>query len=142
MVLMAVGASVMEALGAHEMLDAQGIQATVVDCRFIKPLDAALAVDLARRIPRIVTIEENVRQGGFGSAVLEALNDAGLNSVAVERIGLPDAFVEHGRQSLLRSKYGLDAASIARTALRFFQRNGRAPVDNRPLESKIASIRL
>ena len=141
-VLMAVGASVMEAIGAHEVLDAQGIQATVVDCRFIKPLDVALALDLARRIPRIVTIEENVRQGGFGSAVLEALNDAGLNSVAVERIGLPDAFVEHGRQPLLRSKYGLDAASIARTALRFLQRNGRAPADDRPLGNKIASIRL
>ncbi|MCK7514509.1 MAG: hypothetical protein MZV70_67865 [Desulfobacterales bacterium] len=65
----------------------QGVQATVVDGRFVKPLDAALIVDLARRIPRIVTVEENVRQGGFGSAVLEALNDAGIRHVAVERIG-------------------------------------------------------
>ncbi len=140
-VLMAVGASVMEAVTAHGLLAEQGVQATVVDCRFIKPLDSEFAVDLARRIPRVLTIEENVRQGGFGSAVLEAFNDAGLNSVAVERIGLPDAFVEHGPQSLLRNKYGLNAAAITRTTLRFLQQNDYAPVADRPFRTRIASAR-
>jgi 1-deoxy-D-xylulose-5-phosphate synthase len=103
------------------------VQATIVDCRFVKPIDAALIIDLARRVPRVVTVEENVRQGGFGSAVLEALNDAGLMSVAVERIGLPDTFVEHGPQALLRATYGLDAAGVANTALHLLQQNDFPP---------------
>jgi 1-deoxy-D-xylulose-5-phosphate synthase len=139
-VLMAVGASVMEALAARALLADQGIQATVVDCRFIKPLDVSLAVELARRTPRVLTIEENVRQGGFGSAVLEALNDAGLHSVAVERIGLPDAFVEHGPQTLLRNKYGLNAAAIARATLRFLQQNNHAPTADHSFRTPKASV--
>ncbi len=140
-VLMAIGASVMEALAAHDLLADQGIQATVVDCRFVKPLDVSLAVDLARQTPRILTIEENVRQGGFGSAVLEAFNDAGLNSVALERIGLPDAFVEHGPQSLLRNLYGLNAAAIARTAFRFLKQNDYVPNAGHSFHTRIAFIR-
>jgi len=140
-VLMAVGAAVMEALAAHGLLADQGIQATVVDGRFVKPLDVSLAVELARQTPRVLTIEENVRQGGFGSAVLEAFNDAGLTSVAVERIGLPDAFVEHGPQTLLRSIYGLDAAGIARAALRFLQQNDYIPNTGRSFHTRLASVR-
>ena len=117
-VILAVGVSVPEALKAHAMLVDQRVQATVVDGRFVKPVDADLLVDLVRRIPRLVTVEENVRQGGFGSAVLEALNDAGIHHVPIERIGIPDTFVEHGAQSLLRAKYGLDARAIANAALR------------------------
>jgi 1-deoxy-D-xylulose-5-phosphate synthase len=141
-VLLSVGSSVMEALKAHGLLAEQGVQATVVDCRFVKPLDAALTLDLARRIPRVLTIEENVRQGGFGSAVLEAINDAGLNSVAVERIGLPDAFVEHGPQALLRNKYGLGAAAITQATLRFLQQNDYPPAADRSFRTRLASAGL
>jgi 1-deoxy-D-xylulose-5-phosphate synthase len=140
-VLLAIGAAVSEALKAHDLLAKQRVQATVVDGRFVKPLDAALIVDLARRLPRIVTVEENVRQGGFGSAVLEALNDAGLVSVGVERIGLPDAFVEHGPQTLLRAKYGLDAASIADAALRFLQQGDTPPAAERRFRTERVSAR-
>ena len=86
---------------------------------------------LHRRVPRIVTVEENVRQGGFGSAVLEVLNDAGLASVAVERIGLPDAFVEHGPTALLRAKYGLNAAGVADAALHLLRQNDFPPATAR-----------
>jgi 1-deoxy-D-xylulose-5-phosphate synthase len=140
-VLMAVGASVMEALAASSLLADQGILATVVDCRFIKPLDVSLVVELARRTPRVLTIEENVRQGGFGSAVLEAFNDAGLHSVAVERIGLPDTFVEHGPQTLLRNKYGVNAAAIARATLRLLQQNDYAPAVGHTFHTQIVSVR-
>jgi 1-deoxy-D-xylulose-5-phosphate synthase len=140
-VLLAVGASVVEALKAHGLLADQGVQATVVDCRFVKPLDAERITDLACRIPRIVTVEENVRQGGFGSAVLEALNDAGLFSVAVERIGLPDAFVEHGPQALLRAKYGLAAAAITNTTLRFLRQNDHPPLSDRSFPTRRVSAR-
>jgi 1-deoxy-D-xylulose-5-phosphate synthase len=139
-ILLAVGAAVMEAVKAHALLADQGIQATVVDGRFVKPLDVGLIVALARRIPRIVTIEENVRQGGFGSAVLEALNDVGLASVAVERIGLPDAFVEHGPQVLLRTKYGLNASAIAAAALHLLQQKDGLPPVDRLFQVRMASL--
>jgi 1-deoxy-D-xylulose-5-phosphate synthase len=114
--VLAVGRMVYEALDACAELSKQGISAAVVNCRFVKPLDIELIGSLAKKIPRIITIEENVRQGGFGSAVLEALNDAGITGFQLERIGIPDTFVEHGPQNLLRSKYGIDAAAIVETA--------------------------
>jgi 1-deoxy-D-xylulose-5-phosphate synthase len=81
-------------------------------------LDVDLICSLATKIPRIITIEENVRHGGFGSAVLEALSDEGVTGVQVERIGVADTFVEHGPQQLLRSLYGIDAPAIVKAAER------------------------
>ncbi len=114
--ILAIGRSVCEALDAHSELTQLGISATVVNCRFVKPLDVELICSLAKKIPRIITVEENVRQGGFGSAVLEEFNDSGITGFQLERIGIPDTFVEHGPQNLLRSKYGIDAEAIVETA--------------------------
>ncbi|MBE9543511.1 MAG: 1-deoxy-D-xylulose-5-phosphate synthase [Proteobacteria bacterium] len=116
--ILAIGKSVGDALEAGRRLKEQGISATVVNCRFVKPLDVELISSLVARIPRVITVEENVRQGGFGSAVLEALNDAGINGLHVERIGVADTFVEHGPQQLLRSIYGVDAAAIVKAAVK------------------------
>ena len=90
----------------------------MVNCRFIKPLDSELIGTLAQKIPRIITVEENVLSGGFGSAVLETLSDARISGVQVERIGIADTFVEHGSQQLLRSLYGIDAAAIVKAGER------------------------
>jgi 1-deoxy-D-xylulose-5-phosphate synthase len=114
--ILAIGRSVIEALEAQSELSQLGISATVVNCRFVKPLDVELICSLANKHSRIITVEENVRQGGFGSAVLEAFNDSGITGYQMERIGIPDLFVEHGPQNLLRSKYGIDAAAIVKTA--------------------------
>jgi 1-deoxy-D-xylulose-5-phosphate synthase len=81
-------------------------------------LDSEGIVSLALRIPRIITVEENMRQGGFGSAVLECLSDAGLTDIAMLRIGIGDTFVEHGDPQLLRSRYGVDATAIVQAAQR------------------------
>jgi 1-deoxy-D-xylulose-5-phosphate synthase len=116
--ILAIGRSVNDALIAHATLAEQGISATVVNCRFVKPLDVDLIGALAREIPRIITVEENVRQGGFGSAVLEGLSDQGITGFRLECIGIPDIFVEHGPQKMLRSKYGIDASSIVDAAKR------------------------
>ncbi len=116
LLILAVGHSVSEALSARDILAKEGISATVVNCRFIKPLDMALILSLVRQIPRVITVEENVRQGGFGSAVLEGLNDAGIYDFSLKRIGIGDRFVEHGPQQLLRSNYGVDAGAIVQTA--------------------------
>lgn len=116
--ILAIGRSVGDALEAHATLKEEGIASTVVNCRFVKPLDVALIRSLARRIPRIITVEENVRQGGFGSAVLEALSDENPFEFYIERLGVRDTFVEHGPQNLLRSKYGIDVPAIVKAAVR------------------------
>lgn len=123
--LLGIGRSVYDALEAAERLNERGISTTVVDGRFIKPLDADLFCELATRIPLIITIEENVLQGGFGSAVLECLNDAGLQGYTMKRLGIPDTFVEHGSQNVLRSKYGLDTDGIVKAALEMIEQSPR-----------------
>jgi len=115
LLILAIGRSVPEAMAAHSKLIELGISATVVNCRFVKPIDTDLICSLTKEIPRIITVEENVRQGGFGSAVLECLSDKGI-PFHLERIGVPDTFVEHGALDLLRSKYGIDAQGIVETA--------------------------
>jgi 1-deoxy-D-xylulose-5-phosphate synthase len=116
LLMVAVGSMVPVALTAAHRLSGEGIQATLVNARFVKPLDADLITELAAQIPRIVTIEENVLQGGFGSAILEALTDAGLGGFKFRRLGIPDQFVEHGPQKLLRHKYGLDVDGVIQAA--------------------------
>jgi 1-deoxy-D-xylulose-5-phosphate synthase len=111
--ILALGASVAPSLEAAVELATQGIKATVVNVRFAKPLDTKLINDLASRIKRIVTVEENVLTGGFGSSVARLLQESGHSDVAVKNIGVPDEFIEHGTQAMLRSKYGLDAKGIA-----------------------------
>ena len=116
-VILALGAMVAPALEAAGELASKGIEATVVNARFAKPLDKSLIIDLASRIKRMVTIEENVLSGGFGSSVLKLLQECGQCDVQVKNMGIPDEFVEHGTQAILRSKYGLDTEGIVRQVL-------------------------
>jgi 1-deoxy-D-xylulose-5-phosphate synthase len=120
LLILALGVAVYPALDAAAMLEEQGFSATVVNARFIKPLDEDLILTLAARHGRVLTVEENVLAGGFGSAVLELLADREL-SVAVKRLGIPDTFVEHGSPAILRQKYGLDADGILQGALAALQ---------------------
>lgn len=87
--------------------------------RFVKPLDTALVLELARSHDAIVTVEEGCRMGGAGSAVLEALAEAGL-TVPTLVLGLPDDFIEHGEHGKLLAKCGLDAAGIEQAILKRF----------------------
>jgi 1-deoxy-D-xylulose-5-phosphate synthase len=115
--ILALGASVTPSLEAAKILTSQGVEATVVNARFAKPLDKELILELAGRIKNIITVEENVLTGGFGSSVASLLHEAGKNDVTFKNIGIPDEFVEHGSQTILRAKYGLDAEGIARKVL-------------------------
>lgn len=112
--VLAVGTMVDPALRAAEMLAGEGLSLTVVNARFIKPLDRELIVDLARRTGVLITVEENALEGGFGTAVLELLEEEGLDDVKVRRLGFPDRFVEQGEQRELRAMHGLDTEGIAR----------------------------
>lgn len=120
--ILAIGSTVADALRAADLLAAKNIDAAVVNSRFVKPLDAELICGLAEKIPYVLTVEENVLQGGFGSAVLEALADGGIRDVSVRRIGIDDRFVEHGAASILRTRCGLDAEGIADAALTLIRR--------------------
>ncbi|MDO8688523.1 MAG: 1-deoxy-D-xylulose-5-phosphate synthase [Dehalococcoidia bacterium] len=119
--ILAVGAPVNEAMLAAEQLSSKGIKCAVANARFIKPLDRDLIVDLARRTGAIITVEENVLAGGFGSAVVELLASERLNGVQVDCLGIPDVFVEHGSPRQLRAKYGLDASGIVERALQLLE---------------------
>ena len=111
-VLLAVGTMVYPALEAAEILAAEGIELTVVNGRFIKPLDRELIIAMAAKTGRLFTLEENALQGGFGTAVLELLEEEGLEGIAVTRFGYPDRYIEQGEQPELRASCGLDAAGI------------------------------
>ncbi len=115
--IVAIGHTVLTALQASSILEEVGVNACVVNARFVKPLDIALIGSLAREIRYVLTVEENALEGGFGSAVLERLSELNINVLKIKRLGLPDRFVEHGSQSLLRKKLGLDADGIAKEAL-------------------------
>jgi len=121
--VIALGVTVTPALEAAEELAKEGIQATVIDGRFAKPLDEKLILETARRIKYIVTVEENVLNGGFGSRIIRLLQKTGLKDVRVKNIGIPDEFVEHGEQPILRAKYCLDKEGIARQALLLLKQN-------------------
>ena len=114
--VVAVGNCVSAALEAAEALGEQGIDATVVDARFVKPLDEDLIVGLAQRIGVIITVEDNVRAGGFGSAVAELLNDCGRDDVRLVRLGIPDEFVTFGDVERLRADVGIDTEAIVQAA--------------------------
>ena len=110
--LLAIGNMVLPSLCASEKLERDGIRTSVINARFIKPLDIATLCNIASEVKTVITIEENVLQGGFGSAVLEILSENGLSNSVSCRIGLPDEFVEHGSQAELREKFGLDIKGI------------------------------
>lgn len=116
--LIGIGATVDRCLYASEELEKQGISAAVVDARFVKPMDDGLVVPLAQRIGRVLTVEENVLAGGFGSAVLELLEEHGVQPQAVRRVGIRDVFVEHGSQAELREAHALTADAVIAEAVR------------------------
>ena len=125
--ILAVGPSVYEALKAAERLSSRGIECAVANARFIKPLDGELIVELARQTRRLVTVEENVLAGGFGSAVLELLSREHVEGVRATCLGISDVFVEHGAPDLLRAEHGLDADGIARRALQLLKASEALP---------------
>jgi 1-deoxy-D-xylulose-5-phosphate synthase len=111
--VLAIGGMVQEALGAADRLEQQGISCEVVNMRFVKPLDAELLQDITGRFKALVTLEDNVISGGFGSAVLEHLGAQRIQNVRVKVHGIPDRFVDQGTPAELHHELGLDAQGIA-----------------------------
>lgn len=114
--VLAIGNRVYPALEAAQTLADSGISATVINARFVKPLDTETIVPLAESIGKVITIEDGVVMGGFGSAVLEALAAADVTNVQVTNLGIPDEFIEHGDVQHLYALCQCDANAIARAA--------------------------
>jgi 1-deoxy-D-xylulose-5-phosphate synthase len=110
--VIAIGSVVNPALAAAKRLSEKGFNIKVINARFVKPLDDELILNTAATIKKIITIEDNVLQGGFGSAVLELLAEKGITGVQVKRLGIPDEFVNHATQAQQRQKYGLNEEGI------------------------------
>jgi 1-deoxy-D-xylulose-5-phosphate synthase len=115
--IIALGNMVYPALSVSERLEKEGVNVMVVNARFVKPMDRNLLISIASRIKRIITVEENTLTGGFGSSVLELLNDAEIPHIKVRRLGLPDEFICQGHHDELRKKYGIDEEGIYQSAL-------------------------
>ena len=114
--VIAIGNRVYPALAAAQTLADSGISATVVNARFVKPLDTETILPLAESIGKVITVEDGVVMGGFGSAVLEALAAADITDVQVTNLGIPDAFIEHGAVDHLYALCQCDANAIVRAA--------------------------
>jgi 1-deoxy-D-xylulose-5-phosphate synthase len=109
-------------------LEGEGISAAVINARFVKPIDTAMVEFYGRSVDAIVTMEDHVLHGGFGSAVLEQLSNLGLTTPVV-RIGWPDQFIEHGKPEALRAKYGISVeAALAKLRAALAKRTMQVPV--------------
>ena len=117
--LLGYGSMVYPAMQTAEILSEHGIQATVINARFAKPLDTELILPLAEKIGRVVTLEEGCLQGGFGSAVAEAVLDAGLTT-SLTRIGVPDLLVDHATPDESKAELGLTPPQMADRILKLF----------------------
>ena len=111
--LVGYGTGVQKALGAAELLAERGLDVTVADARFAKPLDTGLLAQLAAEHDLLVTLEEGVLQGGFGTAVWEALSEGPGARTRILRIGMPDRYVTHGAPNLLHEEVGFTPERIA-----------------------------
>ncbi len=115
--ILAIGSTVRPAEEAAQILASEGVNAEVINARFVKPLDESLILESVKKTGKLITVEENALQGGFGSAVMELLEEKELlGEVKVKRLGIPDRFVEHGPQDVLRKEIGIDSEGIAGAA--------------------------
>ncbi|HEY0163542.1 MAG TPA: transketolase C-terminal domain-containing protein, partial [Edaphobacter sp.] len=110
-----LGAMLPEAVRLRQMLENEGFTAAVINPRFAKPIDRGCVADFGVRASLVITLEDHVLAGGFGSAIMETLGELELN-VPVVRIGWPDTFIEHGKPEVLRVKYGINAEAALQKA--------------------------
>lgn len=115
--IVAIGSMVYPSLEAAYYLEKKGIDVAVINARFVKPMDEELLINWSLLTRNVITVEENVLQGGFGSAFLEMLERNGIAGINIKRMGIGDVFVTHGSQKILRSSFNLDSESITKEAI-------------------------
>src|SRR5205814_2728808 len=125
--IFAIGNEVWPAMKAAEILAKDGIELAVINARFIKPLDDELIQRFCNPGAKVITVEEGSLAGGFGSAIMERAQELGLTHVDYHRIGIPDEYVHHGTQDILRAQYDLHAEGIARRVREFVREGVERP---------------
>jgi 1-deoxy-D-xylulose-5-phosphate synthase len=115
--IIALGSMVMPAIEASEQLSSMGIESTLINARFVKPLDIQTILHHASKTGTVLTVEEGILSGGFGGAVIEEIAQSLTQGITVKSLGIPDRFVEHGPQEILRDTYDLSARGITKAAL-------------------------
>jgi 1-deoxy-D-xylulose-5-phosphate synthase len=119
--ILAAGSMVLPALEAHELLLNRGIKSCVINSRFIQPLDTDLICYWAKKCGRVLTVEEHILSGGFGSAVLEMFAEEGIQGIPLKRLGLPNAYTGQGNRSFLLNLHGLSGEGITHEAFKLCQ---------------------
>jgi len=126
--IFAIGVEVWPAMQAAEILAKENIDVAVINARFIKPLDDELIARYCKPDAKVITVEEGSLAGGFGSAVMERAQQIGIKNVEFHRIGIPDEYVHHGAQEVLRAQFDLHAEGIARRVREFLAGEHHAEV--------------
>jgi len=121
LLLLSIGTTLSKCMDAAEQLSRKGIEAAVINARFVKPLDRDLILTWAGNTGHVVTVEEHMKAGGFGSAVLELFSDEGLASIATARVGIEDHFVEHGPREALCRRQGISTEGVMKAAFRVLE---------------------
>jgi 1-deoxy-D-xylulose-5-phosphate synthase len=135
--IVAYGSMVYPAVEAAKVLLKSGVRAMVVNARFVKPIDNEMVCEIARDFDLMITVEDAYLSGGFGSAVLEVLEENGISDkIKVIRMGVPDVIVPHGDPQILLAEYGLSADGIAERTLKSLDE-----LDERPLERRIRAVK-
>ena len=127
LLILAIGSMVYPALDAATELSSEGIEAEVVNCRTLKPMDEELLLSCLKEFDKVITLEENVLSGGFGSAIAEFIFEKGIKGIELKRIGIPDKFIEHGSRKELLKLLGLDKEGIIKTAKEMVKIRDKAP---------------
>lgn len=135
LVIVAIGSMVTPAVEASQILRQEGISVAVIDARFIKPLDKESILPIASRIGLVLTVEEGILAGGFGSSLLELFAESGLENVKVVRMGVPDRFIEHGTRDELLEEIGLTPTHIADQCRNMI----KSPATSKPLRINVGS---
>ena len=141
-VLVALGSMVYPALNAAEQLSRGGIDAGVINARFVKPLDEAMILSAASATGILVTLEDHSEHGGFSSAVLELLSDRRLWNIKVLRIAVPNRIIPHGPPDLLHAKYGLDSDGICQRVRQFLDACKNPKFDSTIYSSRPDSLKV
>ncbi|MCL4424172.1 MAG: 1-deoxy-D-xylulose-5-phosphate synthase [Firmicutes bacterium] len=139
LVVWAYGAMVHPTLRAAEILARENIHPTVVNARFLQPLDLDLLAEQARKCPLLATVEEHVLTSGFGSALLEGLNHLGVSGVEVKRLGVPDLIVDHGSRGQYLKHFGLTEQGIANSLRSFYLGRSRVRLERRRPGRQVAT---
>jgi 1-deoxy-D-xylulose-5-phosphate synthase len=138
--LVGIGYSVQTALEAQISLKEKGFKTAVINARFVKPLDEKLLLDWIKRTQLVVTLEENTIRGGFGSAILELMQEKGIKQPAL-CLGLPDEFIDHASPATQRQSSGIDAVSVVNKIVeRFKHKDSVIPSQKRSKTSEVPLV--